>query len=46
MVEERQKSSYFGIIRAFMEEKGEILRIGDRFATYGMDNSHEMLANI
>ena len=28
-----------------MEEQSEYLVIGDRFATYGMDYSHEILAN-
>ena len=28
-----------------MKKQGEFLCIGDRFATYGMDNSHEISAN-
>ena len=28
-----------------MEKQSEYLVIGDRFATYGMDYSHEILAN-
>ena len=40
------KTSYFGLILTFMEKQSEYLVIGDRFATYGMDCSHEILANL
>ena len=39
------KTSYFGLISTFMEKQSEYLVIGVRFATYGMDYSHEILAN-
>ena len=44
------KTSYFGFILTFimfMGKQSEYLDfvIGDRFATYGMDYSHEILAN-
>ena len=39
------KTSYFGFILTFMEKQSEYLVIGDRFATYGMYYSHEILAN-
>ena len=41
-----QKTSYSGLALPFMEKQSEYLFIGDRGATYGMDYSHEILANI
>ena len=38
------ETSYFGVILPFTEKQSEYLLIGDRFATYGMDYSHEILA--
>ena len=40
------KTSYSGLALPFMEKRSEYLVIGDRGATYGMDYSHEILANI
>ena len=40
-----QETSYFGVILPFTEKQSEYLLIGDRFATYGMDYSHKILAN-
>ena len=37
---------YSGLALPFMEKQSEYLLIGDRGATYGMDYSHEILANI
>ena len=39
------KTSYFGLILTFMEKQSEYLVIEDLYATYGMDYSHEILAN-
>ena len=39
------KTSYSGLALPFMEKQSEYLVIGDRGATYGMDYSHEILAN-
>ena len=41
------ETSYFGVILLFTEKQSEYmyLLIGVRFATYGMDYSHEILAN-
>ena len=40
------KMSYFGLTFPFIEKQSEYLIIGDRGATYGMNYSHETLANI
>ena len=40
------KTSYSGLALPFMEKQSEYLVNGDRGATYGMDYSHEILANI
>ena len=40
------KTSYSGLALPFMEKQSEYLFIGDHGATYGMDYSHEILANI
>ena len=40
------KASYSGLALPFMEKQSEYLVVGDRGATYGMDYSHEILANI
>ena len=40
------KTSYSGLALPFMEKQSESLVNGDRGATYGMDYSHEILANI
>ena len=40
------KTSYSGLKLSFMEKQSEYLINGDRGATYGMDFSHEILANI
>ena len=39
------KMSYSGLALPFMEKQSEYLINGDRGATYGMDFSHEILAN-
>ena len=40
------KTFYSGLALPFMEKQSEYLVNGDRGATYGMDYSHEILANI
>ena len=38
--------SYSGLALPFTEKQSEYLLIGDHGATYGMDYSHEIFANI